>query len=106
MWLEVCALYASEIKQDKERAATGSRVGSLCASKKKWDRERVGIGLTVCALCASEIKHDKERAATGSRLCSLCVSKKKWDRERVGMGSGLCNLWDFQCSQIRKWQPK
>ena len=62
------------------------------------------MGLKVCALCATEIKQDKERAATVSRLCSLCVSKKKWDRERVGMGSGLCNLWDFQCSQIRKSQ--
>ena len=42
VWLEVCALYASEIKQDKERAARGSWLCPLCASKKKWDREGVG----------------------------------------------------------------
>ena len=54
MELEVCALYASEIKQDKERAATGSWLCALCASKKKWDR--VGMGLEVCALRTSKIK--------------------------------------------------
>ena len=66
MGLEVCALWASKIKQDKERTVTGSRLCALCASKKKWVRERVGMGLEVCALCASKIKLDKETAVTGS----------------------------------------
>ena len=35
MGLEMCALYASEIKQDKERAVTGSRLCAMCASNKK-----------------------------------------------------------------------
>ena len=54
-----------ETKQDKERAATGSGLCALCASKKKWDREGVGMGLKECTLCAPETKQDKERAATG-----------------------------------------
>ena len=68
--MKVCT---SEIKQGKDMAA----MCSLCASKKKWDQERVGMGLKVCALFATEIKQDKERAATGSRLCAWCASKKK-----------------------------
>ena len=35
MGLEVCALCASEIKQQKERAVTGSPLCASCASKKK-----------------------------------------------------------------------
>ena len=74
--------FISEAHKAYLRAAIGSRLCAVCASKKKRDRERVGMELEMCALCASEIKQDKERAATGSQLCSLCASKKKWDRER------------------------
>ena len=56
MELEGCALCASEIKQDKERAARGSRLCPLCVSKKKRDREGERMGLELCALCPSEIK--------------------------------------------------
>ena len=43
--LKVCALCSSEIKPVIEMAVTGSWLCALCASKKKWDRERVGMGL-------------------------------------------------------------
>ena len=46
MELEVCALCASEIKQDKEGAVTGSQLCALCASKKevKQREGRNGVG--------------------------------------------------------------
>ena len=48
--------FISEAHKAYLRAATGSRLCALCASKKKRDRERVGIELEVCA---SEIEQYK-----------------------------------------------
>ena len=74
MELEVCAFCASERKQDKERAVTGSRLCALCTPKKKPDRERVGMGLKVCTFCASKIKQDKERVVVTVHCLLIVLS--------------------------------
>ena len=53
MGLEACALCDSKMKQYKERAVMESWLCGWCAFKKRWDSERVGMGLKVCALCSN-----------------------------------------------------
>ena len=60
--------FISEAHKAYLRAATGSRLCALCASKKKRDRERVGMELEVCA---SEIKQDKREGS--NRFMVVCL---------------------------------